>query len=74
MKEATQLAPRRGEQAVVISSQPPSLMDCLLHAPRGEELLLDRPPQAIRRLATLKPVQRTPAAITNPIHRKKYDE
>jgi PHD/YefM family antitoxin component YafN of YafNO toxin-antitoxin module len=51
---------RRGEEAVVIlaadeyrrlSGQTPRLMDCLLNAPRGEPLVLERSPEAVRDIA-----------------------
>ncbi len=59
LKEGPQLVTRRGEEAVVImaandyrglSGQTPRLMDCLLNAPRGEPLVLDRSKEAIRDL------------------------
>ena len=57
LKEGPQLVTRRGEEAVVIlaaddyrrlSGQTSSLMDCLLNAPRGEPLVLERAREAIR--------------------------
>lgn len=60
LKEGPQLVTRRGEEAVVIisakdyrrlSGQTVTLMDCLLSAPRGEPLKLDRSAEAIRDLA-----------------------
>lgn len=60
LKEGPQLVTRRGEEAVVIlaandyrrlSGQAPQLMECLLNAPRGEPLVLDRSPETIRDLA-----------------------
>ena len=57
LKEGPQRVTRRGEEAVVIlaateyrrlSGQTPDLMDCLLNAPRGKALVLDRSPEAIR--------------------------
>ena len=48
---------RHGEEAVVavaadefrrLSGQTPRLLDCLLYAPRGEPLLLERAAEAIR--------------------------
>jgi antitoxin Phd len=60
LKEGPQLVTRRGEEAVVIlavsdyrrlSGQTPNLMDCLLNAPRGEPLMLDRSRESIRDLA-----------------------
>jgi PHD/YefM family antitoxin component YafN of YafNO toxin-antitoxin module len=51
---------RRGKEAVVVlaadeyrrlTGQTPCLIDCLLNAPRGEPLLLERSPQAIRNIA-----------------------
>ena len=59
LKEGPQWVTRRGEEAVVIlaaqdyrrlSGDAPQLMDCLLHAPRGDALVLDRSPEAIRDL------------------------
>jgi antitoxin Phd len=59
LKEGPQLVTRRGEEAVVIlaakdyrqlTGQTPRLMDCLLHAPRGEALLLNRSSEGIRDL------------------------
>ena len=59
LKEGPQLVTRHGEEAVVIlaahdfrrmSGQTPRLMDCLLNAPRGEPLALDRSQEAIRDL------------------------
>ncbi len=59
LKEGPQLVTRRGEEAVVIlaahdyrrlSGQTTNLMDCLLNAPRGEPLLLDRSRESIRDL------------------------
>jgi prevent-host-death family protein len=60
LKEGPQMVTRRGEEAVVIlsakeyrrlSGQTATLMDCLLSAPRGEPLELDRSTEAIRDLA-----------------------
>ena len=60
LKEGPQLVTRHGEEAVVIlsakeyrrlSRQTPTLMDCLLNAPRGQALELDRSTEAIRDLA-----------------------
>ena len=57
LKEGPQLVTRRGEEAVVIlaadeyrrlTDQTPRLMDCLLNAPRGEPLVLERSREAIR--------------------------
>ena len=57
LKEGPQLVTRRGEEAVVIlaandyrrlSGQTTNLMDCLLNAPRGEPLVLDRSRESIR--------------------------
>ena len=51
---------RRGEEAVVIlaadeyrrlSGQTPRLMECLLNAPRGEPLELERSQKAIRNIS-----------------------
>ncbi len=59
LKEGPQLVTRRGEEAVVIlaakdyrnlTGQTPRLMDCLLHAPRGDALLLKRSSEGIRNL------------------------
>ena len=59
LKEGPQLVTRRGEEAVVIlaakdyrrlSGQTTNLMDCLLNAPRGEPLMLDRSRESIRDL------------------------
>jgi hypothetical protein len=60
LTEGPQMVTRHGEEAVVIlaahdyrrlSGETPQLMDCLLNAPRGEALLLDRPSEPIRDLA-----------------------
>jgi prevent-host-death family protein len=60
LKEGPQLITRRGEEAVVIvaadhyrrlSGQTSSLLDCLLNAPRGEVLVLERSTEAIRDLS-----------------------
>ena len=60
LKEGPQLVTRRGEEAVVIlaaneyrrlSGQTTNLMDCLINAPRGEPLVLDRSRESIRDLA-----------------------
>ena len=60
LKEGPQMVTRRGEEAVVIlaadeyrrlSGQTPRLMDCLLNAPRGEPLVLERSPEAVRDIA-----------------------
>jgi len=59
LKEGPQLVTRRGEEVVVIlaanefrrlSGQTMNLIDCLLSAPRGEPLVLDRSPEPIRDL------------------------
>lgn len=59
LKEGPQLVTRRGEEAVVIlsikeyrrlSGEVAGLMDCLLHAPRGEELSLERSKEPARLL------------------------
>ena len=59
LKEGPQLVTRRGEEAVVIlaahdyrrlSGQTPRLMDCLLNAPRGEPLALERSRETVRDL------------------------
>ena len=59
LKEGPQLVTRRGEEAVVIlaaneyrrlSGQTANLMDCLLNAPRGEPLVLDRSRESVRGL------------------------
>lgn len=60
LKEGPQLVTRRGEEAVVIlaaddyrrlSGQTTSLKHCLLNAPRGEPLVLERSRESIRDLA-----------------------
>jgi prevent-host-death family protein len=60
LKEGPQMVTRRGEEAVVIlaadeyrrlTGQTPRLMDCLLNAPRGEALVFERSPEAIRDIA-----------------------
>lgn len=60
LKEGPQLVTRHGQAAVVIlaakdyrllSGETPRLMDCLLKAPRGDALVLDRPAEPIRDLA-----------------------
>jgi len=60
LTEGPQMVTRRGEEAVVIlaadeyrrlSGHTPRLMDCLLNAPRGEPLVLERSPEAIRDIA-----------------------
>jgi prevent-host-death family protein len=57
LKEGPQLVTRRGEEAVVIlaasdyrrlTGEIPLLMDCLLHAPRGEALVIDRSAETVR--------------------------
>jgi antitoxin Phd len=57
LKEGPQLVTRRGQEAVVIlaiddyrrlSGQTSSLKECLLNAPRGIELVLERSPELIR--------------------------
>lgn len=57
LKEGPQLVTRRGEEAVVIvaardfrrlTGQSPQLMDCLLKAPRGKPLVIERSSEAIR--------------------------
>lgn len=57
IKEGPQLVTRRGQEAVVmvsaaeyrrLSGQTPQLMDCLLNAPRGEPLIIERSHEAIR--------------------------
>jgi prevent-host-death family protein len=59
LKEGPQWVTRRGKEAVVIlaandyrrlSGQTPGLLDCLLNAPRGEALVLERSPETIRDL------------------------
>lgn len=59
LKEGPQMVTRRGEEAVVIlaakdyrrlSGQTSTLMDCLLNAPRGEALAIERSPDPIRDL------------------------
>ena len=60
LTEGPQMVTRRGVEAVVIlaadeyrrlSGQTPRLMDCLLNAPRGEALVFERSPEAIRDIA-----------------------
>jgi prevent-host-death family protein len=60
LNEGPQMVIRRGKEAVVIlavdeyrrlTGQPPCLIDCLLNAPRGEPLVLERSPEAIRDIA-----------------------
>jgi prevent-host-death family protein len=59
LKEGPQLVTRHGEEAVVIlsakdyrrlSGQTPTLTDCLLNAPLGEALEIERPKDGIRHL------------------------
>ena len=59
LKEGPQFVTRHGEEAVVILSakdyrqligNTPVLMDCLLNAPRGEALEIERPKDGIRHL------------------------
>lgn len=59
LKEGPQLVTRQVEEAVVIiaakdyrqlTGQTPTLMDCLLNAPRGEALEIERPKAGIRHL------------------------
>lgn len=58
LKEGPQIVTRRGKEAVVIlsikayrrlSGEVPGLMDCLLHAPRGEALSMGRSKEPARR-------------------------
>jgi antitoxin Phd len=60
LKEGPQIVTRRGEEAVVIlavneyrrlSGETPRLIDCLLNAPRGEPLALERSQDPIRDLS-----------------------
>jgi antitoxin Phd len=60
LKEGPQMVTRRGEEAVVIlavneyrrlSGETPRLIDCLLNAPRGEPLALERSQDPIRDLS-----------------------
>jgi prevent-host-death family protein len=60
IKDGPQMVTRHGEEAVVVvaadefrrlSGQTPRLLDCLLNAPRGEPLALERSAEAIRDLA-----------------------
>jgi prevent-host-death family protein len=60
LTEGPRMVTRRGVEAVVIlaadeyrrlSGQTPRLMDCLLNAPRGEALVFERSPEAIRDIA-----------------------
>jgi prevent-host-death family protein len=59
IQDGPQMVTRHGAEAVVVvaadefrrlSGQTPRLLDCLLQAPRGEPLALDRCPEAIRDL------------------------
>ena len=59
LSEGPQIVTRRGEETVVVVSvrefrrltgQTPRLIECLLGAPRGESLKIDRPSEAIRDL------------------------
>ena len=59
IKEGPQLVNRRGEEAVVIlaaadfrrlTGQTPRLMECLLNAPRGKTLALERSTEPVRRV------------------------
>ena len=59
LKEGSQFVTRHGEEAVVILlakyysqliGKTPVLMDCLLNAPRGEALEIERPKDGIRHL------------------------
>lgn len=59
LSEGPQIVTRRGEETVVVLSvrefrrltgETPRLVDCLLNAPRGEPLKVDRPSEAIRDL------------------------
>ncbi len=59
LKEGLQLVTLHGEDAIVImaatdyrrlTGQTPTLMDCLLNAPRGEALILERATEDIRDL------------------------
>ena len=59
LKEGPQFVTRHGEEAVVILSakdyrqligKTPDLMHCLLNAPRGEALEIERPKDGIRHL------------------------
>jgi prevent-host-death family protein len=59
LKEGPQLVTRRGEEAVVmvaakdyrrLTGKTMDLMDCLLNAPRGEALNLERSEESIREL------------------------
>ena len=60
IKEGPQLVTRRGEDAVVILAiddyrrlcgQSKGLKECLLNAPRGHELVIERSPELIRDIA-----------------------
>jgi hypothetical protein len=60
IKDGPQMVTRHGEEAVVVvaadefrrlSGQTLRLLDCLLNAPRGEPLPLERSAEAIRDLA-----------------------
>jgi len=59
IQDGPQMVTRHGQEAVVVvaadefrrlSGQTPRLLDCLLQAPRGEPLALDRSPEAVRHL------------------------
>jgi antitoxin Phd len=59
IKEGPQMVTRHGAEAVVVvaadefrrlSGQTPRLLDCLLQAPRGEPLALERSPEVVRDL------------------------
>lgn len=60
IKDGPQMVTRHGEEAVVVvaaaeyrrlSGASPRLLDCLLQAPRGEPMDLERPLEAIRDLS-----------------------
>ncbi len=60
LSEGPQIVTRRGEETAVVMSvrefrrltgQTPRLVDCLLNAPRGESLKIDRPSEVIRDFA-----------------------
>ena len=60
LKVGPQMVTRRRKEAVVVlaadeyrrlTGQTPCLIDCLLNAPRGKPLLLERSQQAIRDIA-----------------------
>jgi prevent-host-death family protein len=60
LKQGPQMVTRRGQEAIVIlaahefrklSGQTVNLVDCLLHAPRGADLVIERSSEAMRDVA-----------------------